>query len=143
MSDVTELAREGTLRFVKGAIRPTDVHDARSLYVERYWLPVLGPTSVMLSRLAYLELARLAEDESWPITISDLAKRLGLGDRSGVTSPGIRAVERLIGFSQAYVDDGYVRIRPNFPFLSTSGLRRLPWELAVEHEAMAPPSVRT
>lgn len=67
-------------------------HDPRSPYVERFWLAVLGPsTTFLLRHLA----ARLDESsEGFELSIDDTARALGLGVRSGLGSPFVRALAR-------------------------------------------------
>ncbi|HEY4400579.1 MAG TPA: hypothetical protein VGO38_00985, partial [Acidimicrobiia bacterium] len=63
-------------------------HDPRSLYVETFWLPTLGPTAVLLLRhLA----TRFDESPSGvELPVADTSQALGLGQRDGNSSPIVR-----------------------------------------------------
>lgn len=83
--------------------------DCRSGYAERFWLPVLGPTSLFTGRL----LAELLErkPEVW-VTASEFAPLLGVGHAGGVRSPMMRAFERIAMFGHARVVDGVYEFCP-------------------------------
>jgi hypothetical protein len=73
-------------------------HDPRSAYVERFWLPVLGPSTVfVLRRLADgLE----AAPDGFLLDLRDLGRELGLVSRVQ-RSPLLRAVDRACVFGAA------------------------------------------
>jgi hypothetical protein len=77
-------------------------HDPRSAYVERFWLPVLGPTSLWLLRniAAALEVNPGGLD----LDLEHTARQIGLGGRSGRHSPFARAVGRIVTFDLARSD---------------------------------------
>ena len=52
-------------------------HDPRSDYVERFWLPTLGPTSLLLLRRLASHLDR--EPEGCALDVADLSQSLGVG----------------------------------------------------------------
>lgn len=107
-------------------------HDPRSLYVERYWLPVLGPsTTFMLRRFAsYLD--------EWPdgveVSVEELARGLGIGERSGPNAPLSRTVKRCVDFQMAEWRQSRLAVRRRVPPLARRHLRRLPESLLREHE---------
>src|SRR3954452_19967819 len=74
-------------------------HDPRSAYVERFWLGILGPSTVLLIR-------RLAQDledhpDGFTIDLVDTAKSLGVGMRGGRQSPFMRTIDRVCRFGVA------------------------------------------
>jgi len=104
--------------------------DARSEYVETYWLPVLGPSCVLLARrlVSWLE----AEPEGFDVSMVALAGSLGLGAGLGRHAPIVRTLARLADFGLAHVGDTYA-VRAVFPPLSSRQIARLPDHLAAAH----------
>src|SRR5919205_4035017 len=54
-------------------------HDPRSPYVERFWLPVLGPSTTWLLRLLAAELE--VNPAGFELDLAEAAHVLGLGNR--------------------------------------------------------------
>ncbi len=111
-------------------------HDPRSLYVERFWLPTLGPTALLLLR----HLAHRFDEEPRGIqlTVADASQALGLGHREGNSSPLVRSLTRLGQFDLACDDGrGTVAVRRNLPPVNPRHVRRLPVELQVAHAEWA------
>ena len=109
-------------------------HDPRSLYVETFWLPTLGPTSVLLLR----HLAHRFEREQGTIEVPVAAtsQALGLGPREGNASPLVKSVGRLVQFDLAFAHaDGTVAVRRSLPPISRRHIHRLPEHLLAQHEA--------
>lgn len=107
-------------------------HDPRSTYVERFWLPILGPSTTWLLRLFnnYLD----DRPGGCEINISDTARSLGLGDRRGQHGPFLRSLNRAIDFDMArIIAPGSVIVRRLLPALSPRHLSRLPETLQREH----------
>ncbi len=84
--------------------RPDDVIDAlgydpRSLYVETYWLSVLGPSTLWLLRrlVAGLEV----HPGGFDLPMAETARAIGLGDKCGRSSPFVRSLARLCQFDVA------------------------------------------
>ncbi len=75
--------------------------DPRSAYVERFWLPILGPSTTLLLRriAAGFDAAPVGFDLDLPTT----ARSLGVGHKSGPNSPFIRALWRCVQFDLARV----------------------------------------
>ena len=83
-------------------------HDPRSEYVERFWLPVLGPSTTWLIR--YLG-ARLDADPCGCTLDVGATAALGLGERSGRHGPFLRSMARAIDFDvAALVEPGEGRV---------------------------------
>jgi hypothetical protein len=104
--------------------------DARSAYVETYWLGLLGPSCVLAARrlAAWLE----AEPAGFEISLVALAGTLGLGSGTGRHAPIVRTLSRLVDFHIASIADTYA-IRRTFPPLSSRQIARLPDHLAAAH----------
>jgi hypothetical protein len=121
-------------------LRVSELHDAheacgfnaRSVYVETYWLPILGPSCVLAARrlVSWLE----AEPGGFEISIVALAGSLGLGSGVGRHAPIVRTLARLADFGIARVTDTYA-VRAMFPPLSARQIARLPDHLAAAHAA--------
>jgi hypothetical protein len=108
--------------------------DPRSSYVEDYWLPVLGPSTVLLMR-------RLAAGfeycyEGFDLDLDETARSLGIGDRSGRHSPFVRAVNRTIQYHLSRLDGPEeLAVRRRLPPLNAQMLRRLSPALQARHHA--------
>ncbi len=74
-------------------------HDPRSLYVEMFLLPTLGPTTLLLARHLAQRFDR--EPEGFPLDLMETSLALGLGPREGANSPVARALVRLAQFDLA------------------------------------------
>jgi hypothetical protein len=108
-------------------------HDPRSLYVETFWLPTLGPTALLLLRhLAgrFDESPRGVE-----LQVGETSQALGLGDRVGNSSPIVRTLSRLEQFDLACADPHTptVAVRRNLPPINRRHVRRLPAHLQAAH----------
>lgn len=111
---------------------PQDHHDVRTAYVEGFWLPMLGPSSlVMLRRLGrWLETEPCVEVE-----VEAFAECLGLGRGSSEYAPIRRTLRRLVQFNIATspaVDCWLVRTQ--LPTLTPRQVKRLPVKLRVAHD---------
>ncbi len=107
-------------------------HDARSLYVETFWLPVLGPSTILLLRRLAAALA--ASPTGCAIDVAETARALGLGERSGRNAPLLRTVGRCVDFEMARVTGpSAVAVRTALPPLARRHLARLPQSLRDEH----------
>lgn len=103
-----------------------------SLYVEQYWLGILGPsTTWLLRRISYgLE----AHPDGFVLDLADTAHALGLGDRMGKNSPFRRALHRLTKFELArpYGPEG-LAVRTRVPPLPLRHIQRLAPSLQESH----------
>ena len=107
-------------------------HDPRSVYVERFWLPVLGPSTTLLLRLLTDRLE--GSPDGLLIDIAESARALGLGERQGRHGPFLRSVARAIDFDMVrYLRPGAIGVRHSLPTLSHRHLSRLPESLQHEH----------
>ena len=106
--------------------------DPRSSYTERFWLPILGPSTTWLLR----HLARVLEESpaGAVIDVPETARALGLGERSGRNGPLIRTIERAADFGTITpLGPQRLAVRRLLPLLSARQVARLPLGLRVEH----------
>jgi hypothetical protein len=110
---------------------PLGVHPC-SLYVEQFWLGILGPsTTWLLRRVSYgLE----AHPDGFVLDLADTAHALGLGDRMGKNSPFRRALHRLTKFELArpHGPEG-LAVRTRIPPLALRHVQRLAPSLQASH----------
>jgi hypothetical protein len=98
--------------------------DARSWYVESFWLSIIGPSATWLLRRIAAGLE--ASPEGFEMPVGDTARALGLGDRSGRNSPFLRTVSRLLQFDiarSAGVDE--IQVMRKLPPLTRRQIARL------------------
>ncbi len=103
-------------------------YDTRSAYVETYWLPVLGPSSVWLLRhLTY----RLEQSpDGVELDVEETARSLGLGERLGPNAPFARTLKRCVDFEMAeWRAERVLAVRLRLPPLARRHIRRLPESL--------------
>jgi hypothetical protein len=106
--------------------------DPRSRYVERFWLPVLGPSATFLLR-------RLADDlaehpEGFALDVAAAASGLGLNPALGPRSPMGRAFGRLGRFGVLRPARPGIAVRRALSTLPRRLVVRLPPLLHDEHE---------
>lgn len=107
--------------------------DARSSYVEAYWLGIFGPTAGWALRRIADGLAD--HPEGFSLELARLARELGLGPSTGRHSPVVKALARLVGFNMAAVRGDALAVRRSVPPLARRHLARLPLHLAERHRA--------
>jgi len=106
-------------------------YDPRTPYVERFWLGVLGPSTVWFLRRVAAELE--ATPSGFELPLADTARSLGLG-AAGPHSPFVRALRRCCQFDMARGDGpGTLAVRRKLPPLSRRHLARLPETVQAEH----------
>lgn len=110
-------------------------HDPRSPYPERFWLPTLGPTTLLLLRHLAHRFDRAPAGFTLPL--AETSRCLGLGERDGRSSPLARSLGRLVQFDLAAFDDAgaTLAVRRHVPPVNRRHVRRLPPALQEEHEA--------
>jgi hypothetical protein len=108
-------------------------HDPRSDYVERFWLPTLGPTSLLLLRRIASHLDR--EPDGCTFDVADLSQSMGLGAREGTSSPLFRSLDRLMQFELACSPASRTyAVRRTVPPVTRRHISRLPLSLQRAHE---------
>lgn len=107
--------------------------DPRSSYVERFWLPLLGPTSTWLLRRMAGEFD--THPDGFSLDAADCARSIGIGNRGGRNGPFHRSIERCIRFGLARREEhDIIAVRPRVPPLSRVQATRLPRHLEREHQ---------
>jgi hypothetical protein len=139
MADVPESIAFGRwVRVTRWVDPPTEKagHDARSDYVERFWLPVLGPSTTCLLRLLAARLAR--SPAGCVLDVTETARALGLGGRPGRHAPFLRTLARAIDFQMIRVEPpDALATRVLLPPLPERHLARLPAALRAAHRLAA------
>lgn len=108
-------------------------HDPRSFYVERFWLPVLGPSTTFLLRMLALVLDTAPSGAE--LDAGETAGRLGLGRHGGRHAPFARTLARCVDFEMARpAGTATLAVRRRLPPLARRHLVRLSEALAAEHE---------
>ncbi len=137
-STLEEIRSSGTLRVLPwhDAVVEALGHDPRSYYVERFWLPVLGPSTIFLLRL--LAVALEASPGGCELDLSETARRLGLSERAGPHAPVVRTLTRCVDFEMAR-PGGFATLafRRRLPPLARRQLARLTESLLDEHARWA------
>lgn len=107
-------------------------HDPRSAYVERFWLPVLGPSTVWFLR-------RIADElddrpDGFELDLVATARSLGVGMRGGRNSPMLNTIERSCRFGAARRQGpAALAVRRRLAPLTRAQVERLPEPLREEH----------
>jgi len=132
----TELAipADGRLRVVPwdDAVVDRLGHDPRSEYVERFWLPVLGPSAIWFLRAT----ARGLDDSpaGFELDLEATACTLGLSFRASRQSAMWRTIARCISFRAARPADEALGVRRQLPPLTQRQLVRLSEHTQLDHE---------
>ena len=116
-------------------------HDPRSLYVEKFWLGVLGPTTILLLR----HCAALFEEspEGFDLDFKATASALGLGRKVGRAGPLTRSFERACRFSVVRsLSPTAVEVRRRVPPLNLAQVSRLSPHRRHEHAAFVEGELR-
>ncbi len=117
-------------------------HDPRSEYAERFWLGIIGPSTLLLLR----RFARGLEQHpgGFRVGLADTARALGLGAGTGRNSPVVRTLDRARTFGLARpLDNGDLAVRTLLPPLSRRHVARLPESLRRSLAAWADTPVPT
>jgi hypothetical protein len=115
------------------AVIDTVGHDARSAYVERFWLNILGPSSLWLLRRLVNGLD--AAPDGYELDLPSCAIELGLGHLSGRSSPFVRSIERCCRFGVCDLQQpDTLLVRRHLPPLTRAQVERLPEGLRTEHQ---------
>src|SRR5256714_10007582 len=131
-SSVSETIR---IRPLSDPVIDTLGHDPRAPYPERFWLPTLGPTALLLLRHVAARFDRAPD--GFVLDVAETSRCLGLGERDGHNSPLARSLGRLVQFDlAAYEDEGAtLAVRRHVPPINRRHIRRLPPSLQAEHDA--------
>jgi len=125
---MNELATQSTLALRRWLGLGTGGVDARSRYVDHYWMPLLGPSAVCLARTLMRMVGRQGTDVT--LDLDHLGAVLGLDDDHVLQD----AFEILDGAGiVAFDGPGVVLVRADFPYLTAAQVDALPEGLAVAH----------
>lgn len=117
-------------------------HDLRSTYVERFWLPILGPTTTLLLRRLAAGLDE--QPEGFDLPLLDTAAALGLGNKGGRNAPFLRAIARSSKFKITQsAGPGALAVRRRVAPLNRTQSERLPALIRDEHATWLAQAVRT
>lgn len=108
-------------------------YEARSPYVELFWLGILGPTATWLLRRLVTGLD--AYPDGYELDLAETANALGLSLTAGTHSPFGKSLNRCIMFGMAHHVAGGIAVRRQIPPLSLRHLNKLPHHLQVAHVA--------
>ncbi len=107
-------------------------HDPRSVYVEQFWLGILGPSTVWLLRHCASRFD--SAPEGFELALSDVAGALGLGHKGGRNSPLARSILRACRFGAARAaGEGELQVRRHVAPLNRGQIERLPEFLRERH----------
>jgi hypothetical protein len=107
-------------------------HDARSSYVERFWLAPLGPSTTLLVRRIAAQLE--AHPDGFDLPLEDTAGALGLGLKGGLSGPFYRALARTGQFHISRANGpSELAVRTKLQTLTHHQVERLPPMLQREH----------
>jgi hypothetical protein len=107
-------------------------HDPRSVYVEQFWLGVLGPTATWLLRRLVAGFDH--HPDGYVLDVAGAARGLGLSVSKGVASPFNKAVQRCVMFGLAQQLSESWLVRRRVPLVSQRHLLRLPADLQSAHQ---------
>lgn len=106
--------------------------DPRGAYAERFWLPVLGPSTVWFLRRVADGLDH--EPGGFTLDLAETARALGVGVRGGRNAPIMKTVERCCRFGAARVQGpDQIAVRRRLAPLNRAQVERLPESLQSEH----------
>ena len=100
-------------------------YDPRSAYAERFWLGVIGPSTLLLLR----RFARGLDDHptGFRMSVVDTGRAMGLGSGTGRRAPVSRTIDRACSFGLARrTGPDQVEVRTHLPRLTSRQLQRLP-----------------
>ena len=108
-------------------------HDPRTVYVERFWLGILGPSATWLLRLLVDRLD--GAPDGYDLDLDECATALGLGRRPGANGVFPRTLARCCQFgSTRLVGPTTLQVRRKLPPLTRRQIARLPEALRTDHE---------
>lgn len=130
------LAAREEVRVAYRPARPTHTlgYGAASVYVETFWLPLVGPTALLALRRLDAWLANAPGEIT--ISVRVLGESLGIGAGTGRRSAVVRTLTRLVNFRLASIDSETYMIHRELPMLSPRQLGRLPACLITAHQQL-------
>ena len=119
-------------------------HPLDGAYVERFYLPTLGPSSILLlRRIAGDHRPTPSSGRTIILDLEALAGSMGLGTGTGPNSTIRKTIRRLINFGIIHEDQlGYITIPSHLPPVPPHKQRRWPTELQAEHNRLTAGVIR-
>lgn len=102
-------------------------HTPGSAYSRRWWLPIIGPSTLLAAERLTQELAE--HPDGFRLDVDLLGRSLGVGGRGGRHSTIVRTLTRLTQFGLARYHPGptaLLRVRTVWPPLTRRQLERVP-----------------
>ena len=106
-------------------------HHPRSIYVEQFWLPVIGPTALLSYRRISDHLA--ANPHGFDLDLGELARGMGMSYRPGANSAFAKAINRLTMFGIAHSTPTGIALRRRVPNVAYRQLHRLTDNMQQQH----------
>jgi hypothetical protein len=107
-------------------------YDPRTVYVERFWLGILGPSATWLVRHLVDRLD--ASPDGYELDLDECATALGLGRRPGANGVLPRTLARCCQFGATrLIDHTTLQVRRKLPPLTRRQIVRLPEVLRSDH----------
>jgi hypothetical protein len=107
-------------------------HDPRAVYVERFWLGIIGPSATWLLRHLVDRLD--ASPEGFELDLDECASALGLGRRPGANGVFPRTLARCCQFGATrLIGPTTLQARRKLPPLTRRQVARLPEALRADH----------
>lgn len=121
------------LRAWPDAVLDTHGYDPRGPYGEDCWLPILGPSTLLLMR-RLVTCVKNVDDRTVLVERGLLGRMLGLHPQGGKRSTLNRSLERLVWSKLAGWDpDETFRVRLHLPPLTERHLERMPAPVIAAH----------
>jgi hypothetical protein len=117
-------------------------YDARHIYVETFWLPILGPSAVLAARRIAVWLD--CQTSAVRIDLVEFGSSLGIGTGTGRHTQINRTLARLVDFGMARVPGEHLEVRTILPPVPSQLRSRLPLPLLdalTAHERSYPDGV--
>jgi hypothetical protein len=134
-SQIISLENRLRIEALRDPVVETVGHLPGSAYSRRYYLPILGPSSLLCAEILTEWLAD--RPDGYDVEVAFLGAVLGLPGKSGPSSSIARTLDRLarFGLARHHPAHSLYRVRLAWPPLTRRQLAHLPPPLAVLHPA--------
>ena len=105
---------------------------ANDPYIDKFWLPILGPTAALL--LHELMSKALIKNDPFHSTIGELSTCIGVGNREGNASPIAKNLKRLCDFGLISKYNELFYVPTNIEQMPEDKLRKLSYTLQSDHK---------
>ena len=133
--DISGFGERLQVEVLRDPVVETLGHQPHSAYSRRYYLPLIGPSSLLCAELLTAGLTH--QPDGYEVDLAFLGAALGLPGRGGRSSTVARTLRRLARFGLARHHPGHAlyRVRLAWPPLTGRQLAHLPPLLAELHPA--------